>query len=78
MSDSRDPSFSFRLIYIPTNCHTGADGLSHQPSSEHNPPEEDDYEDWLDNAFSFSVSLLNDWAPPPDQSTSSARSLPHI
>ena len=51
--------FSFRLIHIPANCHMGTDGLSCQPPSEHDPPEEDDYEDWLDNAYFFSVLLLN-------------------
>ena len=30
--------------------HTGPDGLSHQPPSENDPIEKDDFEDWIDNA----------------------------
>ena len=56
--------FSFRLIHIPATHHTGADRLSHHPLSDEDPPEEDDFEDWLDNSYSFSITWLNDRIAP--------------
>ena len=56
--------FSFRLIHVLATHHTGADGLSHRLPSDEDPPEEDDFEDWLDNSYSFSITLLNDRIAP--------------
>ena len=56
--------FSFRLIHIPAVHHTGADGLSCHPLSDEDPPVEDDFKDWLDNSYSFSITLLNDHISP--------------
>ena len=56
--------FSFHLIHIPAAHHTGADGLSHCPPSDEDPPEGDDFEDWLDNSYSFLIPLLNDHISP--------------
>ena len=56
--------FSFHLVHIPTTHHTGADGLSRCLLSDEDPPEEDDFEDWLDNSYSFSITLLNDRISP--------------
>ena len=56
--------FSFCLIHIPAVHHTGADGLSHCPPSDEDPPEGDDFEDWLDNSYSFSITLLNNHISP--------------
>ena len=56
--------FSFRLVHIPTAHHTGADGLSRRLPSNEDPPEEDDFKDWLDNSYSFSITLLNDCISP--------------
>ena len=56
--------FGFRLIHIPATHHTGADGLSHRLPSNEDPPKEDDFEDWLDNSYSFLITLLNDCASP--------------
>ena len=56
--------FSFHLVHIPVTHHTGADGLSHRPLLDEDPPEEDDFEDWLDNSYSFSITLLNDHISP--------------
>ena len=56
--------FSFHLIHIPATCHTGADGLSHCPLLDEDPPKEDDFEDWLDNSYSFLITLLNNCASP--------------
>ena len=56
--------FSFRLVHIPATHHTGADGLSCHLLSDEDPPEEDDFEDWLDNSYSFSITLLNDHISP--------------
>jgi hypothetical protein len=52
--------FNFHLVHIPTTHHTGADGLSCCPAAENDLPEDDDFKDWLDRAYSFLVSLLND------------------
>ena len=56
--------FSFHLVHIPATHHTGADGLSHHLLLDEDPPEEDDFEDWLDNSYSFSITLLNDCISP--------------
>ena len=55
---------SFRLVHIPAIHHTRADRLSHDLPSDEDPPEEDDFEDWLDNSYSFSMTLLNDCISP--------------
>ena len=55
--------FSFRLVHVPAARHAAADGLSRRPPSDNDPPDEDDFEDWLDRAYSFSVTLLNDRVP---------------
>ena len=52
--------FSFCLVHIPAIHYTRADGLSCHPLSEDKPLQEDDFEDWLDRVYSFSISLLND------------------
>ena len=57
--DHRDLLFSFRLVHIPAAHHTGADGLSHCLLSDEDPPEEDDFEDWLDNSYSFSITVAH-------------------
>ena len=51
--------FSFHLIHIPATHHTGADRLSYHLLLDEDPPEEDDFEDWLDNSYSFWITLLN-------------------
>ena len=55
--------FSFHLIHTPASHHTRADGLSHYSPSEDNPLQEDDFKDWLDRAYSFSIFLLNNHIP---------------
>ena len=56
--------FHFEHCHISTHRHTGPDGLSCQPPSDDDPPDMDDFEDWLDNSYSFCVTLLNDWLLP--------------
>ena len=56
--------FSFCLIHIPAAHHTGADRLSCCPPSDEDPPEVDDFEDWLDNSYSFLITLLNNHISP--------------
>ena len=53
--------FHFKLHHISADRHTSPDGLSHRPPSNDDPPNTDDFEDWLDNSYSFCVTLLNDW-----------------
>ena len=52
--------FHFELCYISTDQHTGPDRLPHWPPLNDNPPDADDFKDWLDNSYSFCVTLLND------------------
>ena len=52
--------FHFELRHISTDRHAGPDGLSRWPPSDDDPPDTDDFEDWLDNSYSFCVTLLND------------------
>ena len=56
--------FHFKLHHISADQHTGPDGLSHRPPSDDDPPDMDDFEDWLDNSYSFCVTLLNNWLLP--------------
>ena len=56
--------FSFRLVHVPTTHHTGADRLSCHPSSDEDLLEEDNFEDWLDNAYSFFFHILNNCLVP--------------
>ena len=56
--------FSFHLVHIPATHHTGADRLSCRLPSDEDSPEEDDFEDWLDNSYSFLITLLNDRISP--------------
>jgi hypothetical protein len=52
--------FHFKLVYISADKHAGPDGLSRRPPAAEDPPDEDDVEDWLDDAYSFTVVLLNE------------------
>jgi hypothetical protein len=51
--------FDFDLVHVPGNKHTMADGLSRCPPSPDDPEEEDDYEDWIDQAYGFAIEVLN-------------------
>ena len=51
--------FHSKLCHISADRHTGLDGLSRQPPSDDDPPDTDDFKDWLDNSYSFCVTLLN-------------------
>ena len=53
----------------------GVDRLSHHLSSEDDPPENDNFEDWLDNAYSFSISLLNNHVSLPGNCAHFSRNL---
>ena len=50
----------FELHHISADQHTGPDGLSCQPPSDDDPPDMDDFRDWLNNSYSFCITLLND------------------
>ena len=52
--------FHFELHHIFADRHTGPNGLSCQPPLDDDPPDTDDFEDWLDSSYSFCVTLLND------------------
>jgi hypothetical protein len=57
--------FHFKLIHISADKHKEPDGLSCRPHLDTDQPEEDDFEDWLDNVYSFTIVLLNE-QPHPD------------
>jgi hypothetical protein len=52
--------FLFKLIHVSMLKHKGIDGLSKRPPVEEDPMEDNDYEDWIDRAYSFTIVLLND------------------
>ena len=52
--------FHFKLVHISADKHSGPDGLSHRPQAEEDPLDEDHIEDWLDDAYSFAIELLNE------------------
>ena len=45
--------FHFELRHISADRHTSPDGLSRRPPSDDNPPNMDDFEDWLDSSYFF-------------------------
>jgi hypothetical protein len=53
--------FDFKLIHVPGDRHTGADGLSRRPHTDDDDAEED-FEDWIDEANGFTISIDN-WLP---------------
>src|ERR1700710_566282 len=55
--------FQFKLVHVPADKHTGANGLSRRPPSSLDPPEGNNHEDWLDHAYGFSMELLNSCTP---------------
>ena len=58
-------------------CHTGPNGLLHQPPSENNSNEEDDFKDWIDNAYLFVISLMNTHTSPAVETTDHHRHTTH-
>ncbi len=56
--------FDFTLRHVPGKEHASPDGLSRRPAAPEDPPDPDDQEDWIDQAYSFAVALLNDALPP--------------
>jgi hypothetical protein len=52
--------FHFKLHHIPVEKHAGPDSLSQCPLAPLNPSEVDNVERWLDDSYSFCISLLND------------------
>lgn len=50
--------FTFKLVHVPGSKH-GPDGLSRRRKVEEDPEEEDDWEEWLDREYGFSMELLN-------------------
>ena len=56
--------FHFKLRHISTDQHTSPDGLLHWPPLDDDPPDTDDFKDWLDSSYSFCITLLNDWLLP--------------
>jgi hypothetical protein len=55
--------FDFKLVHVPANHHTAADGLSHRLPAPEDPPETDDFEEWIDDSYGFFMELAN-WRPP--------------
>ena len=49
--------FDFKLVHVPADKHTGADGLSRQPNapSDPLPDDSDKLEDWIDTNAGFFI-----------------------
>ena len=52
--------FHFELHHVLAEKHAGPDGLSRRPHAPLDPPKVDDVEGWLDDSYSFCITLLND------------------
>ena len=52
--------FHFEIRHITADQHTSPDGLSHRPPADTDPLEDDNFKDWLDDSYSFCITLLND------------------
>ncbi|KAJ3565119.1 hypothetical protein NP233_g7843 [Leucocoprinus birnbaumii] len=61
--------FHFCLRHVPGKTH-GPDGLSRRPRAPEDPEIEDDYEEWIDSANSFSFSTSRNYHSPSQFSTS--------
>jgi len=53
--------FQFKLVHVPGHLDTGPDGLYWHATSPNDPVEEDDADDWLNKAMSFTIVLMNSW-----------------
>jgi hypothetical protein len=51
--------FDFKLVHVLTIHHTAADGLSRRTPAPEDPPETDDFEEWIDNSYGFFMELAN-------------------
>jgi hypothetical protein len=51
--------FNFKLVHVPAIHHTAADGLFYQLSALEDPPETDDFEEWIDDSYGFFMELAN-------------------
>lgn len=51
--------FNFHLVHVPTTNHMDINGLSHHLLSNEDLSEEDNFEDWLNNAYPFTLHILN-------------------
>ena len=58
--------FHFELRHILVEKHAGPDSLSWRSQALLNPPDVNDVEGWLDDSYSFCVTLLNDRTIPFD------------
>jgi hypothetical protein len=54
--------FNFKLVHVPTIHHTATDGLSCQLPAPEDPPETNDFEEWIDDSYRFFMELAN-WRP---------------
>ena len=52
--------FDFKLRHVAAKDHTSADGLSRRRDSPDDPKEDNNSEEWIDNAYAFSIEVLND------------------
>lgn len=55
--------FDFTLRHVPAASHAAADGLSRRPRAPEDPPEPDDFEEWIDESYGFFMEVAN-WRPP--------------
>ena len=51
--------FDFELRHVSAKDHAPADGLSRRPKAPEDPEEPNDVEDWIDQAYGFSIECLN-------------------
>jgi hypothetical protein len=55
--------FNFKLVHVPAIHHTATDGLSRRLPAPEDPPEMDDFEEWIDNSYGLFMELAN-WRLP--------------
>lgn len=51
--------FDFKLRHVPGKEHGPADGLSRRPPSDKDPEDPDDHDEWIDQAYSFAIEIMN-------------------
>jgi hypothetical protein len=53
--------FNFKLVHVPAIHHTAANRLSQRTPAPEDPPETDDFEEWIDEELLVAPNVLLHW-----------------
>ena len=75
--DCQYTAFHFILYHISVDYYTDPHGLFHQPPMDNDPPNQDDFRDWLDDSYSCCITVLNNQTEPPAAIPIAIHTCPH-